>query len=137
MTGPYHASREWYYLLTELVRHIGRDNFHELLAQCLQSVSGYDSTFIVEFHWQQRPIRIYDNLVREFREVTSDPYVHGAYLLDPFYALFCDGTRSGQFRLKEIAPEGFFQSEYYRKFYFETQLKDETGLFIPVDDDAV
>lgn len=136
MTDPYLASPEWYTQLTGLTSCIGTDDFHGRLAECLQSVSGYDSTFIVKFHPQLSPEKVYDNLEGAFQEVTSVPYLQGAYLLDPFYSLFRDGVRSGRFRLAEIAPDGFFRSEYYRKFYEDTGLKGETGIFVPHTDDS-
>jgi DNA-binding CsgD family transcriptional regulator len=137
MPLPYLAASEWYYQLAKLASHIGTDNFHAQLAECLQTISGYDSTFIARFHPQLNPEKIYDNLDSEFRDATAGPYLRGAYLLDPFYALFRNGVRSGRFRLAEIAPDGFFRSAYFRKFYESTGLKGETGIFVPHTDDSV
>lgn len=136
MSAQYHASREWYSLLAELTTCIGSEQFHSQLATSFQSVSGYDSTYIVAFHKGKRPIQIFDNVSKEYKDATAAPYIQGAYLLDPFYVLFRDGIRDGQFRLKDVAPDSFFKSEYFLSFYGATRLKDETGIFVPIGNDA-
>lgn len=43
-------------------------------------------------------------------------YASAGYLLDPFYACYRAG-RSGCFPLREVMPEGFEETEYFRYFY--------------------
>jgi DNA-binding CsgD family transcriptional regulator len=54
-------------------------------------------------------------------------YLKGAYLLDPFYRAFADGTKPGCYRLQQLAPSAFRTSEYYRLHYARTGIADEIG----------
>lgn len=54
-----------------------------------------------------------------------EPYVSGAYLLDPVYNAFYNGQPSGFYRLSELAPDDFYQSEYFRAYYAQLNLVDE------------
>ena len=60
-------------------------------------------------------------------------YQAGPYLLDPFYHTTRAG-RAGVLRMRELAPDRFFSSEYYCSYYSQTRLDEELGFFVPVGD---
>lgn len=37
--------------------------------------------------------------------------------------------------MRELAPDRFFSSEYYRSYYVQTGLAEEIGFFVTLDDD--
>ena len=55
-------------------------------------------------------------------------YQAGPYLLDPFY--HTARRPDGVFRMRELAPDRFFSSEYYRSYYMQTGLAEEVGFFV-------
>jgi DNA-binding CsgD family transcriptional regulator len=57
--------------------------------------------------------------------VQLELYRNGAYLLDPFYRLVDESRAEGVFALRDAAPKGFRQSEYFRVYYKLTDLRDE------------
>lgn len=70
------------------------------------------------------------------RQTIVDHYLAGAYILDPFY----DAARHPNGRrfiaIKQLAPDNFEQSEYYRRHYAATGITDEVGfLFYFADGD--
>jgi len=73
---------------------------------------------------------LFSNLSAEDESPTLGPYFDGAYLLDPLYDLFRKRSPDGVFRLKDIAPDGFFETEYYRSYFKNTRIIDETGLLV-------
>ncbi len=64
-------------------------------------------------------------------------YTERAYRLDPFYQFGQRRSRTGLFRLSEIAPVRFFSSEYYTQYYRETGIVDEVGLLVPLSDGSI
>ena len=48
-------------------------------------------------------------------------------MLDPFVQQVMAGARSGCFRLLDLAPDRFRQSEYYRVHYRLTGIREEEG----------
>jgi DNA-binding CsgD family transcriptional regulator len=69
------------------------------------------------------------------RRLHVDEYLEGPYLIDPFFLASIGDTRSGVWRLKDIAPDRFYQGEYYRNYYAQTGLAEEVGFLIDVDVD--
>ncbi len=54
-----------------------------------------------------------------------DDYLKGPYLLDPFFKACGRKIDTGLYRLRDVAPDRFYQSEYYRSYYVQTGLAEE------------
>lgn len=52
-------------------------------------------------------------------------YVQGLYLLDPFYIANREKPVSGLYRLSEVAPECFRETEYFRLYFTHNVVEDE------------
>lgn len=61
-----------------------------------------------------------------------DPYVAGAYLLDPFFIALRQGREPSCWFLREVAPARFLESEYYRQHYKQTRAVDEANVTVPL-----
>lgn len=129
MTQKLLLSEEWHLLLGNLIAAIGDDQFCESLAAPCETLTGYDSTFILAFVRNRKPRLLYNSLNGDDESSSLIPYFDGAYLLDPFYNLYKSGAADGAYRLKEVRPE-FYENKYYQSFY--PQIVDETGLLIQI-----
>jgi len=63
-------------------------------------------------------------------------YQEGPYLLDPFFIACHERTKSGLYRLRDIAPDRFYHSEYYRSYYRRTGLSEEISFILPLSNDT-
>ncbi|WP_446904592.1 response regulator transcription factor [Burkholderia sp. YIM B11467] len=61
-------------------------------------------------------------------------YVQGLYLLDPFYIANRDAPKSGLFRLSDVAPECFRDTEYYTLYFTHNVVEDEVQFNVVLDD---
>ena len=61
----------------------------------------------------------------------------GPYLLDPFYLASTKPLEPGLYRMRDIAPDRFYQGEYFRSYYVQTGLAEEIGFFVDVPGGAV
>ena len=61
-----------------------------------------------------------------------DDYQEGPYLLDPFFLAATGETQPGLWRLNEIAPDRFYQGEYFRSYYEQTGLAEEVGFLVRI-----
>ncbi len=75
---------------------------------------------------------LFDTFTPAQRHVHVALYEPGPYLLDPFFRA-ARQRRLGFWRMRELAPDRFYQSEYYRSYYFETGLAEEVGFFVEAD----
>lgn len=64
-------------------------------------------------------------LANEQLSTQVDRYIEGAYLFDPFYRAAVDEDKEGFCLLREVAPDAFEQTEYFRRYYREANLGDE------------
>jgi len=79
-----------------------------------------------------RPTHIYNDLPEEQVTLSLDGYFNGAYLLDPFYNACQSHLEEGYYRLRQLAPDEFYKSEYYRSYYEATRLKEEVGILVEI-----
>jgi len=124
----------WSDMLAKLITAIGKDDFCQCLADCCQNLTGYNSAVMIIFTPHQKPSLIYNNLNQDDVEPTLGSYFAGAYLLDPFYVLYKSNATDGIYRLKDIAPEEFFDTKYYRNYFHDTRIIDETAIMLKINE---
>ncbi len=134
MSGKALAGARWQKLRAEMVAGLAHQDFYARFSKGCEFLSGYQSTLVVWLSTAHRPLYLYDDLPEEFATDTKIAWFEGAYLLDPFVSLFENNAPDGIYRLRDIAPDNFFDSEYYRSYYLQTGLTDEVGLLINLDD---
>jgi DNA-binding CsgD family transcriptional regulator len=71
------------------------------------------------------PLCLFHTFSPEKRVVFVDDYLKGPYLLDPFFKACGRQVDNGLYRLRDVAPDRFYQSEYYRSYYVQTGLSEE------------
>ena len=121
---------DWQQGVADMINALANEDFYSHFARACELISGYQSALIVWLSTSHRPIKLYDDLPAELAEPTLKPWFEGGYLLDPFYTLFKNNAPEGIYRLEDLAPDNFYKSEYYRSYYSETGLTDESGLLI-------
>ena len=62
-------------------------------------------------------------------------YLKGLYLLDPFYIANREAPRTGLFRLQDVAPECFEQTDYYQRYFRLNIVTDEVHINVQLDDE--
>jgi DNA-binding CsgD family transcriptional regulator len=101
----------------------------------MESVVRFDHCVVFAYHGSERPIDLYSTFDASDYEVFVSLYQEGPYLLDPFYRT-ATIPQSGVFRMRELAPDRFFSSEYFRSYYEKTGLAEEVGFFVPAVGDV-
>ena len=96
---------------------LGTPGFAAALADGIQSVVPYEFTVVFGYIGRDRPLALFDDFTPARRKLHVDEYLEGPYLIDPFFLASIGDTPPGVWRLKEIAPDRFYQGEYYRSYY--------------------
>jgi DNA-binding CsgD family transcriptional regulator len=63
-------------------------------------------------------------------------YFSGPYILDPNYQRFLAGCGSGVYWMRDMAPDEFHHSEFYRLFYSQVGLSDYVDILWRIDADT-
>ncbi|MHC4221723.1 MAG: helix-turn-helix transcriptional regulator [Planctomycetota bacterium] len=115
----------WVSLISECIDSIGTEEFPESLVSALRSITEFDYLVSFAYHQKEQPICLYHAFSPAERVVFVDDYLNGPYLLDPFFKACGRRVDTGLYRLRDIAPDRFLQSEYYRSYYVRTGLAEE------------
>lgn len=115
----------WISLVSECIDAIGSEAFGESLLNALRSITKVDYFVAFAYHEHEIPICLYHTFSPAKRVVFVDDYLKGPYLLDPFFKACGRKVDSSLYRLRDIAPDRFYQSEYYRSYYVQTGLAEE------------
>lgn len=120
-----------------LIANIGRDGFAPELSGLLQAVAPYTYTVIFGYRGSARPMDLYDDFPAFRRQVFVTDYQEGPYLLDPFYLAATRPAEAGLYRMRDLAPDRFYQGEYFRNYYVQTGLAEEIGYFVDIPGGAM
>jgi DNA-binding CsgD family transcriptional regulator len=107
----------------------------DAFVETMRSLIPFDYCVIFAYRGAERPIDLYSTFDAADYEVFVGMYQDGPYLLDPFYSA-ASLPKPGVWRMKALAPDRFFASEYYRSYYVQTGLAEEVGFFVPAGEDV-
>lgn len=122
--------------LARMTEAIGSADWFDAVLNLLGTVCAIDSGGAMVYHRTQRPRRILHRFNPLERSLPEDAYLSGPYALDPHYQLFAAGAPTGVHWLRDIAPDDFFESEYYRVFYSQIGLSDSIELLWRINEDS-
>lgn len=107
------------------------ETFGRMFLRLVRALARVDEVVVFAYHEADRPLDLFNTFTPPDYHVFVSLYQAGPYLLDPFCRNARD-RRSGLFRMRDLAPDRFFSSEYYRTYYIQTGLAEEVGYFVPL-----
>lgn len=118
--------------LAAAIMALGSPDFPERLLDLLQKTADADASMILRYWPDRVPEVLADRLDPKERPYLYGDYLAGVYRLSPFYRLSAGLKEPRLVRLKEIAPEGFRQSEYFRSYFARIGVSDLAGMLLPL-----
>lgn len=79
----------------------------------LFAIAPFDLSVIFGYPFDQTPLVLYDGYRDRATRTAMEAYLKGAYLLDPFYTASVAGHPPGLWRMRQLSPEQFFESDFY------------------------
>lgn len=123
---------QWNRGIADLLAILGHDDFGEVLLRSVRRLIDFDFLMVFAYQGEGRPLALGDTMPDAQRDVVVRAYCAAPYVLDPFYQRVAAGVQLGCFRLRDIAPDRFRQSEYFRSHYRLTGIREEVGFFFPM-----
>ena len=116
----------WHRAVGQLIEALDKPNFWAQLVRLLEQYMPFDSWVALLFSSDQHPqVFAASPGVEGIPDALFEDYLRGVYLLDPFYIASREQSRSGLYRLWEVAPEHFEQTEYYQRYFRLNVVADE------------
>ncbi|WP_124304959.1 helix-turn-helix transcriptional regulator [Pseudomonas chlororaphis] len=119
--------------LGRTLSQIGGERFWKQLVLLLHQALPFDNALAIFYPHNGQPIAL-----EEYDAEPSDKpasmltYLNGLYLLDPFFQACREGYPSGLYRLEEVAPDHFRQTEYFFSYFHDNVLEDELQFILQV-----
>jgi DNA-binding CsgD family transcriptional regulator len=99
--------------LADVIAGIGTPDLPVALDSFLQGLVPFDLSVIFGYPFDRTPLLLYDGYRDRATRAAMDAYLRGAYLLDPFYTASVQGHPAGLWRMRQLSPEAFFESDFY------------------------
>ena len=119
------TGKEWYTESAKVVSVLKMPDYPSILVNCLVKLVPFDYSVMFAYHGNERPLDLFDNFGPKLKKIAVTRYQEGPYLLDPFFIACQNKVPEGLYRMREVAPDRFLQSEYFRSFYIHTELSEE------------
>lgn len=114
--------------LSTVINTVATHQFYANLLAYLEVFFTFDNAIIYAFEYGYPPHCLLKT--KQENHCAVRLYQQGAYLEDPFYQALHRGRDTEMVTLHQLAPEGFYQTDYYRHFYHKTGWHDEIGLLL-------
>jgi DNA-binding CsgD family transcriptional regulator len=119
--------RQEYERAARLVGAIDRSDFAETLVNHLAERVAFDAATIFVHRRDQTPIHVFNNFAGEKAKKGIREYLEKTYALNPFFQAQRNGLASGVYRIRDLAPDVFFQSEFYNDYRIKVTSREEIG----------
>ena len=127
----------WNETLGAAIEALERPTFPEALGALLSLIAPFQMLNGFRYSKDGIAFDLHNEQASGKRAVIVDNYLAGTYILDPFYdAVRRDGAPR-LLALKDLAPDNFRQSEYYRRHYYATGIADEIGFVLGLAEGSV
>ena len=119
--------------LSRAIDALGQTSFLTNILDYLRVDVPFVGILLLLFDKKNRLFHIYDTIRTPYR-IDLDMYLDGVYQLDPFYTRFCKDKKTCVMLIRDVAPDRFNLTEYYRRYYKNIELQDEMALFTDLQD---
>ena len=118
-----------------LLNSLQDPTFPRLLRRLLSTQLPFSNMIVVIYPKQSKPISLHAWLPNtKLHNHYQKHYLTQTYQLDPFYQVSTKEFKTGAHFLKHVAPDRFFQSEYYLSYYRGSTMVDELCLMAELND---
>ena len=117
----------WYRSLGEIIDGLESEQFLEHFIERFGRLVAFDLATIFVYRGRSRPLVVYDNFQLAGARRGIAAYVESSYVLNPFYQAYLKGIGPGVYRIRDLAPDAFFESEYYKSYRALPRASEEIG----------
>ena len=118
---------DWCRMIGAIIDGLESERFPELFIDQLGRLVAFDLAAIFVYRGRSRPLPVYDNFHLAGAQRGIAAYVESSYVLNPFYQAYLKGIGPGVYRIRDLAPDAFFESEYYNSYRALPRASEEIG----------
>ncbi|KOY00732.1 LuxR family transcriptional regulator [Pseudomonas nunensis] len=135
ITLALHALHQWHVELERAFQHGAEPDALRHLVVALTALAPVESVMISLERKDCPPRLLYQQGIPEQHlDAILNRYFSVGYLLDPFCLAVDSGLAQGFYSLAEIAPDDFFDSDYYKTYYLNLGCTEDSYYIVNLDD---
>ncbi|MDX1738197.1 MAG: helix-turn-helix transcriptional regulator [Alphaproteobacteria bacterium] len=115
--------------LVDVIDAIGSSDFLPNLLDLMRQDVPFVGVLLLLLDEEDKPHYLFDT-IRDSYRIYMDMYLDGVFQLDPFYTKYRKEKSAGAWLIRDIAPDRFQQTEYFKRYYKNIEIQDEAALFI-------
>lgn len=136
VTLSFATLQRWHAALQEAFVHSERADALARLAVAIGELVSVESMMISLECRGRAPRLLYQQGIPEQHcDAVLNRYFAAGYLLDPFCLAVENGLAEGFYHLAEIAPDHFFDSDYYKTYYLATGCSEDSYFIADLGED--
>ena len=117
----------WYREIAGMVDDPAGGDLPERLVRALGHLVPFELATVFVYRGRSRPLVIYDNFELVGAKEGIKAYVENTYVLNPFYQAYLKDIRPGVYRIRDLAPDAFFESKHHGSFRILPRNSEEIG----------
>jgi DNA-binding CsgD family transcriptional regulator len=117
----------WHRDAAAIIDHIDDPKLPEILDRSLERLVPYDISVIFAYPDEAEPLYLHDGFRGHAPGAALESYLKGAYLLDPFFTACARRVPPGLYRMRDLAPDQFFEGEYFNSWEVHPCISMESG----------
>ena len=121
------AGTGWLPDVARVIARLGEPDLPNTLDEALRGLAPFDLSVVFAYPAHGRPLYLHDGFGRHRPGAALDAYLDGAYLLDPFYVACAEPRPPGLYRMRQLAPDAFFEGEYVNNWEVHPCISMESG----------
>ena len=111
----------------DMLAHIDDDALPHWMDAALHRLVAFDLSVVFAYPARRSPVLLFDGFRGASPRESLRAYLGGTYLLDPF-AIACRAeVPPGLYRMAELAPDKFFEGEYFNSWQVHPCISMESG----------
>lgn len=117
----------WHLALAAIIEVLDCDRLPKRLVAALTSLVPFELAAVLVYRGRSRPLNLYDNFELAHGKQGIAAYIENTYVLNPFYQASQKQLADGVYRMRDLAPDAFFESEHYRSYRALPKHSEEIG----------
>jgi DNA-binding CsgD family transcriptional regulator len=114
-------------MIADAIDNLDNDRCPRLIIAAIGSVVDVEMSMSLVYRGRARPVHVCDTFEEKKAKHGLSNYIENTYVLNPFYAAYRRGLEGGVYRIRDLAPDAYFESEHFKSFAVKLSATEELG----------
>jgi DNA-binding CsgD family transcriptional regulator len=118
---------DWYREIAGILEETDGARLPQRLLEGLARLVPFDMAAVFVYRGRSRPLLVHDSFEPAEAKKGLAAYTEGTYVLNPIYQALLRGLKPGVYRIRDLAPDAFFDQALCRSYRVTPRASEEIG----------